>query len=127
MSTVGTTPMSAEEFFAWSHLPENQDQLHELEEGEVVLMPLPSEHHGVICGLLAHLLWNYVFHRGKGYVCSNDTGLLVKRDPDSVRGPDIMLFDEKGTIEGLSRGFIERIPALLVEVLSPCDQMTKIN
>ena len=26
--------------------------------------------------------------------CSNDTGVIVERDPDTVRGPDVMFFDE---------------------------------
>lgn len=127
MATVETDLMTAEEFWAWANSPGNQDKLFELESGEVVEMPSPSELHGVICFLIARILGNYLFQRGKGYLCSNDTGLLVARGPDTVRGPDLMLFDESRPLDGLSRKFTERIPKLLVEVLSPSDQMTKVN
>src|SRR5882762_6367317 len=82
MATVETKRMSAEEFFEWSHLPENTDRQWELENGEVIEMPSPGELHGVICFLIIRLLGNYVFQRAKEYLCTNDTGLLVETDPD---------------------------------------------
>src|SRR5262249_46613344 len=102
-------------------------RLFELEEGAPVEMPSPGELHGVICGLIAHLLWAYVFRRGAGYVCGNDTGLLVRQGPDTIRGPDVMLFGETRRLEGLSRKFATGIPLLVVEVLSPNDQTSKVN
>lgn len=127
MATVEAGGITAEEFCEWAGSSENQDKLFELESGEVVEMPSPSELHGVICFLIARILGNYLFQRGKGYLCSNDSGLLVARGPDTVRGPDLMLFDEGRPLDGLSRKFTERIPQLVVEVLSPSDQMTKVN
>jgi len=127
MATVATKTMTAEEFYEWANSPDNADTLYELVQGEPVPMPTPSELHGVICSLIAHLLWRYVFQRGKGYVCSNDTGLLVERDPDTLRGPDVMLFDELRRLEELSGQFAVAIPRLVVEVLSPSDRMGKVN
>src|SRR5437867_3101505 len=98
MATVQTKRqtklLTADEFYEWVNRPENQDKFYELDEGRVVEMPPPGETHGVLCAFIVHLLWMYVIRRGKGYVCSNDTGLVVKRKPGTVRGPDIMLFDE---------------------------------
>jgi Uma2 family endonuclease len=127
MATVETKRMTAEEFLEWANRPENQEKLYELDQGEPVEMPSPSEFHGVVCFLIAYLLGKYVFQRGKGYVCSNDTGLLVGRDPDTVRGPDVMLFDEMRRFEQLSRKFATGLPKLVVEVLSPSDQISKVN
>jgi Uma2 family endonuclease len=127
MATVATRPMTAEEFQEWANRPENQDRTCELDRGEIVEMPTPGEMHGVICSLIAHLLWKYVFQRKTGYVCSNDTGLLVERDPDTLRGPDIMLFEEARSLEEMSRKFTQNIPRLVVEVLSPSDQLTRVN
>ena len=127
MATVETDLMTAEEFFDWANRPENEDKLFELEYGEIVEMPPPSELHGVVCSLIAHLLWTFIFRRGKGYLCGNDSGLLIARGPDTVRGPDLMLFDESRPLDTLSRKFTERIPKLVIEVLSPSDQMTKVN
>jgi Uma2 family endonuclease len=119
--------MTAEEFYEWANRPENQGTLYELVQGEPVAMPTPSELHGVVCFLIAHLLGKYIFQRGKGYICTNDTGLLVERDPDTLRGPDIMLFDELRRLEELSRQFAVAIPRLVVEVLSPSDRLGRVN
>jgi Uma2 family endonuclease len=127
MATVATKLLTAEEFFEWVNRPENQDKLYELDRGEIVEMPSPSELHGVLCAFIVHLLWKFVIQRGRGYVCSNDTGLLVDEDPDTVRGPDIMLFDENRQLDQLSRKFTRRLPKVVVEVRSPSDQMTKLT
>jgi Uma2 family endonuclease len=127
MAIVETRLMSAEEFYEWANRPENQDTLYELDEGKVVEVPPAGETHGVICFIIAYLLGKYVFQRGRGYVCTNDTGLLIKRKPGTVRGPDIMLFDENIPLHKLSRKWARRIPKLIVEVLSPSDQMAKVN
>jgi Uma2 family endonuclease len=127
MATVTTKPMSVDEFFDWANRPENTNRFWELDEGEVVEMPSPGELHGVICALVAHLLWAYVLERRKGYVCSNDTGLVVKRKPATVRGPDVMLFAESKSLRKLSRKFARQVPQLLVEVLSPSDKWSAVN
>jgi Uma2 family endonuclease len=127
MATVATKPMTVAEFYEWTTRVQNNGKLYELDEGMVVEMPTPGEFHGAICFLIAYLLGTYVFQRGKGYICTNDTGLLVKRRPGTVRGPDIMLFDEKLPLRKLSRKFSVRLPKLVVEVLSPSDQMARIN
>lgn len=121
-----TTPMTAEEFFDWANRPENIDKRWELEAGEVVEMPSPAELHGTICWLVGMVLGQYVFSRGAGYVCTNDTGLIVKRDPDTVRGPDVMLHLDVRTMAELSRTFSQRVPALVVEVFSPSDRPGKL-
>ena len=91
MSSVLTNLMTAEEFYDWVHRPENRDRHFELEEGELVEMSRPGERHGVVCGNTSYILVGYTRKRKKGYVCSNDTGLILDRDPDNVRGPDIAL------------------------------------
>jgi Uma2 family endonuclease len=127
MATVRPKPLTADEFYEWASRPENQDKLYELDEGEVIEVPPPGELHGAICSLIAYLLTGYVVQRRQGYVCSNDTGLLLKRRPGTVRGPDIMLFDEGRPLRKLSRKFAERIPKLVVEVLSPSTKVTQMN
>lgn len=127
MATVQPRLLTADEFYEWANRPENDDRLYELDEGRVVEVPPAGEMHGAICCLIAYLLSKYVIERGKGYVCTNDTGLLIKRKPGTIRGPDIMLFDESWPLHKLSRKYSVRIPKLVVEVLSPSDQMAKVN
>lgn len=127
MATVETKRLTAEEFWEWVNRPENQDKFFELDRGEVVEVTRPAEYHGVLCAWIAHLLWRYVLQRRRGCVCSNDTGLLVERDPDTLRGPDLMFIDEPLGLEQLSRKFTQRIPQLVIEVMSPNDRLTQLN
>jgi Uma2 family endonuclease len=129
MSTSTTTTpqrMNAEEFFAWCHRPENRDCHFELERGEVVEVSRPGERHGFVCSNTDRLLGNYTFQRRKGYVLGNDTGVILERDPDTVRGPDVVLYDQARRYDDLSAGYCEKPPILAVEVLSPSDKWTKV-
>ncbi len=122
MATVGTQLMTAEQFYDFVHRPENEGRHFELERGEVVEMPPPGEVHGVICGLIVHFLNVYLFQRRAGYACCNDSGMRVSQAPDTVRGPDILLFLEARRFHDLSPKYSDGVPALTVEVFSPSDR-----
>jgi Uma2 family endonuclease len=127
MTTMTTGRMTAEEFFEWANRPENRDRHFELDRGKVVEVSRPGERHGFICGNVTRILGNFTFQRRKGYVCSNDTGLIVERDPDTVRGPDVVLYDEARRYDELETRYPDRLPKLAVEVLSPNDQWGKVT
>lgn len=126
MATAPTRLLTAEEFFDWANRPENRDRHFELEGGEFVEVSRPEERHGVVCGNVAYLLGAYVRQLGKGYVCPNDTGLILKRDPDTVRGPDVLLYLQPKRFDDLQIKYTERMPELVVEVLSPNDKSNRI-
>ena len=126
MATAATKSMTAEEFFDWVHRPENRDRHFELEQGEIVEMSLPGERHGVVCSNANGILWTYTRHQGQGYVCCNDTGLILERDPDTVRGADVALYTENRRYEELNPKYNERLPTLGVEVMSPNDRLGKM-
>ncbi|MCI0683906.1 MAG: Uma2 family endonuclease [Gemmataceae bacterium] len=125
MATVATKAMTAEGFFDFVHRPENRDRHFELEDGEIVEMSLPGELHGVVCGNIVGVLGNFVRKTKRGRVCSNGMGLIMKRDPDTVRGPDISLYLDNKKYQDLDRKYPEALPALIVEVLSPNDRPGK--
>ncbi len=127
MSTVMTDRMTAEEFFAWAGRPENRDRHFEMDRGKVVEMSRPGERHGFICGNVARILGNFTFQQRKGYVCSNDTDLILERDPDTVRGPDVVLYGDVRRYDDLDTKYPDRSPALAIEVLSPNDQWGKVT
>src|SRR5262249_31387852 len=82
--------------------------------------------HGMICANVVRILGNYTAQRKKGYVCSNDTGVIVGRNPDTVRGPDVLLFEDAETEEQVEEKYGETPPILAVEVLSPNDTHGKV-
>src|SRR5258708_2555888 len=125
MSAVATPLMTADEFFEFCHRPENRDRHFELERGRIVEMSLPGERHGVVCGNTARILGNFTFHWRKGHVCTNDTGLIVEREPDTVRGADVTLYDEVRRYADLNPKYSDKAPTLLVEVMSPNDKPGK--
>jgi len=127
MSTPTTNLMTAEEFFDWANRPENRDRHCELVRGEIVEMSLPGKRHGFVCGNIARILGIYTALRKKGYVCTNDTGTVVERDPDTVRGPDVMLFEDVTNYDELEIKFAEEPPLLAVEVLSPNDKPAEVR
>jgi Uma2 family endonuclease len=127
MTTAATRLMTAEEFYDWVHLPENRDRHFELDQGKVVEVARPGERHGVVCANASWVLSNYVRQRRQGYVCANDTGVIWQRDPDSVRGPDLLFYADSRPFDELNPKYSEDPPQLAVEVLSPTDRMTKVT
>jgi Uma2 family endonuclease len=129
MSTTSTTTrlLTASEFFDWLQRPENQGKHFELVRGEVVEVCRPGERHGLICGNVAWILNNYVRQRRQGRVLCNDPGIVLERDPDTVRGPDVVFFDGVKPYDQLNPKFAEDVPALAVEVLSPNDRIGKVT
>src|SRR5262249_37355535 len=126
MTTVQTKLLTAEEFYEWANRPEHRGRVFELERGRIVEMSRPGKLHGLICANVTGILRNYVIQRKKGYVCSNDTGVIVERDPDTVRGPDVMFFDDAETVEQVEEKYGDKPPLLAVEVLSPNDTHGKV-
>jgi Uma2 family endonuclease len=127
MSTVSAGLMTAEEFFDWCQRPENRDRNFELEGGKVVEMSRPGERHGVVCINVGYLFGTYLRQRGRGRACANDTGLILDRDPDTVRGPDLFLYDKGRPFDELDVKYSQEMPQLVVEVLSPNDRWSKVT
>ena len=127
MATVETKLMTAEEFYEWANRPENRDKNCELVRGEVVEMSRPGKRHGLICANVVRILGNFAVQRKKGYVCSNDTGVIVERNPDTVRGPDVLWFEDAADYEQVELKYGEKPPLFAVEVLSPNDTAGDLN
>ena len=116
--------MTAAEFCEFVHRPENEDRFFELYDGQVVEWPLSTVAHGFVCGLVGYLLGNYSGSSGFGQVATNNVGIILGRDPDTVLAPDIVCFAERRSWEDLRRetGYSEKIPMLAIEVLSQIER-----
>lgn len=121
--------VTAEQF---QQIAGEHDGLVELVRGEVVEMTRPGALHGLVCAEIAAELRNWAKAGKHGRILTNDAGLLTERDPDSVRGPDVMYVCAERLPAGKAlTGWIKTPPDLCVEVLSPHDRwpdvVEKIN
>lgn len=101
---------------AYARMPQG-DFLDELVRGRVVCEPLPGSRHGRVAATITYILMRWARATRSGVVYC-ETGFLLARDPDTVRGPDVAWVADGGQSLG-SEGFIVGAPDLAVEVLSP--------
>ncbi len=79
--------------------------------------------HGIIVINLGTELRNFVKPRQLGTLVGSDSGVLIERDPDTVREPDIAYTSFERLARGTDRsGYAEAVPNLVVEVASPNDR-----
>jgi Uma2 family endonuclease len=114
--------MTVDDFYEFVNRPEHAGRWFELVRGQVIELSRPTRPHGIVCANTVRILGNDTFKRHWGYVVSNDTGVVLERDPDTVRGPDVALYDDVQRYEDLPVKWGDTQPRLAVEVLSPNDR-----
>ena len=95
-------------------------KLYELVEGRLVSEPLPGARHGRVTVRVAVLVGEFLRSHPLGVLFGNDTGFVLARSPDTVRGPDVAFvtkerFEEVGDVPTHFPG----PPDMAIEVLSP--------
>lgn len=84
--------------------------------------------HGRIAMTFGSALVAYVRPRRLGTVIGSDAGVLVQRNPDTVREPDIAYISaERLPLDDQSDGYLEVAPELVVEIVSPSDREQEVN
>ena len=84
--------------------------------------------HGRIVVKLVLLMGAFVMPRRLGTLLASDTGVLLERNPDTVREPDIAYISaEKLPIGEDVPGYSEVVPDLVVEVASPNDSRMEVR
>ena len=100
----------------------------ELIRGVLCETPPPGNEHGQICLRIGSLILRFVDEHRLGTATSNDAGVLLEREPDTVRGPDIAFFsNHRQPPETRRPGYAEVPPDLVVEVRSPSDSTDEIH
>ncbi|OHB68760.1 MAG: hypothetical protein A2V70_01880, partial [Planctomycetes bacterium RBG_13_63_9] len=116
--------VSAEELW---RMPEPADGLrYEIFEGELIQMTPAGGRHGGITLAVGKVLLTFVGEKGLGHVVSNDTGVFMEKDPDTVLAPDLAYWSRQRLAE-LPEGFVEVPPDLAVEVISPGDWQSYVH
>lgn len=115
MTTVEHQLLTAQEYWL---LPENGMQ-RALVRGEVHETMPPGGRHGLIAAILSMLLRLWARNGSHGCV-GVESGFLLTRSPDTVRGPDVFYIRaERIPSTGIPEGFWTMYPDLAAEVVSP--------
>jgi Uma2 family endonuclease len=97
----------------------------EIAHGEVVIMSPTGGRHGRVAAEIAYRLTDFNKRNGRpGEVLVGDVGVLLQRDPDTLRAPDVGFFLQEHLPGGeVPVGFFEGVaPDVVVEVISPSDR-----
>ena len=87
-----------------------------------------GKRHARIAGRVITHFNNFVIPRKSGQVGGTDGGVLVSRNPDSVREPDVYFVSaERLPLDDDSDGYLDVAPELVVEIVSPSDTQTEVS
>jgi Uma2 family endonuclease len=120
-----TTPqlLTAEDLW---RMPNNQRR--ELVKGELRTMAPAGFEHGAVITNLAFLLTRHVKAERLGLVLGAETGFVVSRNPDTVRGADVAFVSTARLPQGpLPTSYFPGAPDLAVEVVSPGDTTVEVQ
>ena len=118
---VATNPLTADDLAAMEE--ELGAGRHELVEGELQSMAAAFVDHGEVAGEFAGHLWSVATPRRLGKVFGAETGFILRRDPDTVRVPDVA-FVRTERLPPLAKrhAFMPEAPDIAVEVASDSDR-----
>ncbi len=97
----------------------------ELIDGEVKKMSPAGFEHGRIAMLAGISLGTHVRQRGLGEVTAAETGFILRRNPDTVRAPDVAFVSKERLVQ--TTAYFPGAPDLVIEVISPTDTYTDVD
>ncbi len=84
--------------------------------------------HGEIAGALITEFRSFVRPRRLGRVGGTDAGVLLERNPDTVREPDVFFISaERLPLDVVVTGYYEVVPDFVAEIRSPSDTLAEFN
>lgn len=113
--------ITAEQFLHWP-----DEGRCELVNGEIVHLTASRPLHGLVEVRLSSRLFTYADSSGRGHVLGGEVGLWVRRNPDTVRGADLMFISHERWARRNPQGFLDVPPELVVEILSPDDRYGEV-
>ncbi len=84
--------------------------------------------HGEIVGNLLALIWMHIRLNRQGRVFGSDSGVLLERDPDTVREPDVAYVSAERLPPDVEiAGYCPVAPDLVAEIVSPSDSEQDVD
>ena len=99
-------------------MPEVQDAIEEVVNGEIRIMPPAKLKHALIIERLRRSLYAQLDDKLFLILVTN-FGLIIRKEPLTTRVPDLAVFELSTMVE--LDGYIHSAPQLVVEVLSPAN------
>jgi Uma2 family endonuclease len=99
----------------------------ELVEGRIVKLSPTKMPHGRYEFEIARFLGNFVEKHNLGVVMVGEVGVYTHRDPDTVRGADVLFISHERLAQVTPGGFLDVAPELIVEVMSPSDRWSEVR
>jgi Uma2 family endonuclease len=108
--------MKTEKLISFEELSElPKEGRYEIVEGRLLEMSPAGGRHAYAVARLTHMLYSLL--KDRGYVFSGELGLLIKREPLTLRASDIAFYS-KERLREVPSGFLHEPPDLVVEVVS---------
>ena len=122
--TTATRLLTADDLLA---MPDDGKR-YELIRGELIEMA-PASHNSSRVGVrFGRRIGNFVEEHDLGHDVGADAGVIIERDPDTVRAPDYGFISyERAAQPPQMMGFANVIPDLALEVVSPNDRQREVD
>jgi Uma2 family endonuclease len=114
--------LTAEE--AWR---QGRPGLWELVDGRIVPVSPAGARHGDVVASVTRILANFVGARRLGRVLAGDAGFVLRRNPDTVRAPDVAFVTAARLPGRPPAEFMNGAPDLAIEVVSPSDDWKAVD
>lgn len=98
----------------------------ELVEGRIVPMSPTGNEHGICESIFNYHLRAFVEKHRLGKVQGGEVGIYTRRNPDTVRGADVLFISHERYAQQEGSGFLDVAPELVVEILSPNDRWSDV-
>lgn len=116
------SPLTGDELFAMGDVGRS-----ELVKGELILMSPTGHPHDYYEGNFFAALHTFVRPEKLGRVLVGEVGIYTARNPDTVRGADVVFISNERMAQVQSASYLDVAPELVVEILSPDDRWSEIQ
>jgi Uma2 family endonuclease len=121
-ASTATKPVTGEELF---EMP-GTDRC-ELVDGEIKRMSPTGWKHGGVESNLTERLNAFARENDLGRVLTGEVGIYTGRDPDTVRGADVLVISHERLKDASPEGYLDVAPELIVEIMSPTNKWEEVR